>query len=508
MVSIVAHGIFGTSYMRQVVVDGGAGANGDINALNDIRRQISNEYDDGSPMIGWALQPSPSGMWLSRIERAFDLNYAPAYVEVSFLIPRGKRFDDAIAVLDMISNQMVLNYFKYIRQNVIQALPDWSFLTFLGNELENHLVADYGSIAAYKNTPQYTTAYFLGNIYEMLGKMWSEKFSCVGTVFCGDGLLTKNKEFVSTEDIVEETHEMEVPETDVLEEESSGDETDELTEEEPMVAEDDNNGQEDYKSHVEFLEPACVYGPPVVDNDPAHEPELINQKTMKWIRRIVIYLMSILIGFMVIIYTVSSRTRANDNKVESDNSYIAVDSNVIVIDRPILKPAESQSQKTDSYYKENYNKWKTLFAKKEYEEALKYLLISAEGDYWEALHDLSYHYFRGNVYKHDVDLAEQYARRGAILGYVNCQLWLGQILRETGRKAEALQWFEKSGKHQGWSAYLAGEMYEKGEGTEKDINKAIEWYTISAKTTNGYASNAREALRRLGQPVPKIGKQL
>ena len=89
------------------------------------------------------------------------------------------------------------------------------------------------------------------------------------------------------------------------------------------------------------------------------------------------------------------------------------------------------------------------------------LLNSAKGDYWEALDALAYQYFKGSVCKHDIKLAEQYARRGATLGYVGCQLWLGQILRETNRKEEALKWFEKSGMNQGWSAFLAGEMYEK-----------------------------------------------
>ena len=34
-----------------------------------------------------------------------------------------------------------------------------------------------------------------------------------------------------------------------------------------------------------------------------------------------------------------------------------------------------------------------------------------------------------------------------------------------------------------------------------DVNKAIEWYIKSAKTTNSYEF-ARKALERLGQPIP------
>lgn len=161
-----------------------------------------------------------------------------------------------------------------------------------------------------------------------------------------------------------------------------------------------------------------------------------------------------------------------------------------------------------SLYKKQYNEWKTLLNKKEYDEALKCLLKSAEGDYPEALSDLAYHYFRGCVYDHDIKLAEKFARRGALLGYESCQLWLGQILRETNQKEQALQWFVKSGKTQGWSAFLAGEMYEKGEGVTKNLKQAIYWYRISAKTTNAYSKNAQEALKRLCVNVYEKGEYM
>ena len=103
-----------------------------------------------------------------------------------------------------------------------------------------------------------------------------------------------------------------------------------------------------------------------------------------------------------------------------------------------------------------------------------------------------------------MQLAEHCFRIGAEKGVDRCQLWLGMVLRETNRKEEALMWFIKAGnQNQGWAAYLAGEMYEKGEGTTKNMEKAINWYTISAKTSNAYAKDARKALNRLGQPVPE-----
>ena len=165
-----------------------------------------------------------------------------------------------------------------------------------------------------------------------------------------------------------------------------------------------------------------------------------------------------------------------------------------------IKQQPVQTQKKDStvFYAGLYKEWEELFKKKEYDKAFSALKKAAEGDYPSALDDLAYQLFKGSVYTHDIELAEYYARRGADLGYVDCQLWLGQILRETNRKEEALQWFEKSGKRQGWSAYLAGEMYEKGEGTPMDTDKAIYWYRISSKNSfNRYKDKAKIALRRL-----------
>ena len=79
------------------------------------------------------------------------------------------------------------------------------------------------------------------------------------------------------------------------------------------------------------------------------------------------------------------------------------------------------------------------------------------------------------------------------------------MLRNKGLKEEALAWLLKSGeKGQGKTAFLVGQMYENGEGTQKDMSKAIEWYTKSAKNYNNGA-DARKALERLGQPVPEYG---
>lgn len=206
MVSIVTHGIFDTSYRQNIVVDNGGSANGDTKVFHDLRNYLSVRYGDGTPTTGWALSPSPSGMWLSRVERAFDANYAPAYLMVSFLIPRSQRLKDE-TVLSRISRTMILNHSRFISQNVIQNDCDWSFLVPLSQELEGYLLPAEGYVADYIGTPAEEVAYYQGNLSEMMREMWSGKFARYGTVFCGKGLLDSSKYYpVVEEGVLVETH--------------------------------------------------------------------------------------------------------------------------------------------------------------------------------------------------------------------------------------------------------------------------------------------------------------
>ena len=194
MISIVVHGIMGTAYRQDIVVNDGAQGNGDVNALRDLRRHISNQYGDGTPTTGWALSPAPSGMWLSRVERSFDTNYAPAYLMVSVLIPRGQRLKDE-TVLNKISRAMILNHSKYINQNVIQYESDWSFLNPLSQELEGCLVPVDGAVSNYADPTDGEVAYYDGDLSKMIREMWNGKFARFGTVFCGKGLLATDREY-------------------------------------------------------------------------------------------------------------------------------------------------------------------------------------------------------------------------------------------------------------------------------------------------------------------------
>ena len=150
MITIIAHGIMGTAYQQNIIVDDGVIVKGDLKVFHDIRHHLSMRCDDGTPATGWALSPAPSGIWLSRVERAFDVNYSPAYLMVSFLIPCGQRLKDD-TVLNKISRAMILNHSKFINQNVIQYECDWSFLNPLAEELEGCLVSDDGVVWNYTN---------------------------------------------------------------------------------------------------------------------------------------------------------------------------------------------------------------------------------------------------------------------------------------------------------------------------------------------------------------------
>lgn len=150
-------------------------------------------------------------------------------------------------------------------------------------------------------------------------------------------------------------------------------------------------------------------------------------------------------------------------------------------------------------YEYCYNSWKELLDQGQYDRAMVYLKKAAAGDHIEALNDLAYQYSEGSVYKHDIKLAERYARRGAELGNMNCQRRLGMILRATDKKQEALEWMVKSARQgQGSAAFMAAEMYENGEGTKANLERAIYWYKDAAKKTwYGDCDDAKEALQRL-----------
>lgn len=594
MISIVAHGILGTSYRRDVVVSDGLTAE-DMSVLYDMRRYLSKQYGEGVPATGWVLQPSPSGMWLSRIERSFDINYAPAFIAVSLLIPRSKRLQ-GMAALDMVSQCMVLNHSTYIKQNVIKFQPDWSFLKPLAEEVDSQLEPIDKPVAAYHEQMWANLAYFPGNMSMMIDEMWSDKFSCIGTIVLGNGILDQSKDIPSIDNIV-------APEAPIGTNKSTDthpyDELPVIEKTGRHIKPGDSNKHNKNKNRwvLVFILIAAIIVTVVeialnnhqevsyIETDlvevdtPTEDDEsvvIVGVEEVTEPDKIIIANSDTLFLYLTwenvyndgeLLYekyniATDLKKRADDvielaNSSEMDESHYRksysvakrkVGGNMVdtlihelrrkiepiptpavpkqdekpventakseIIDSNVKKREDKENvvvtkKQPESYYKEQYNEWKKLYDKKEYDAAFACLLKSAEGDYFEALSDLVYHYFKGDVYDHDIKLAEKYAKRGADLGYVDCQLWLGQICRETNRKEQALQWFEKSGKNQGWSAYLAGEMYENGEGTQRNRERAVYWYRISAKNYyNVYSKNAQEALDRLGENIYEDGEYM
>lgn len=196
MISIVAHGIMGTSYRQDVVVDSGSSTSANLQVLRDIRRQLSSQYGDEIPMTGWALVPAPDGRWLSRIERAFDANYAPAYVAVSFLIPHGRRLCSEASQL--IEYSLIANHDKYMQQSVVLYDADWSFLIDLGRKMET--MVEHAPSTTYRVTSSQNIAYWSGDIRSMIDHIWDERFDGYSIIYCGKRILASGKEFARIDD--------------------------------------------------------------------------------------------------------------------------------------------------------------------------------------------------------------------------------------------------------------------------------------------------------------------
>ena len=64
-------------------------------------------------------------------------------------------------------------------------------------------------------------------------------------------------------------------------------------------------------------------------------------------------------------------------------------------------------------------------------------------------------------------------------------------------KQEAVKWFRKAADLGGdaEAMWYLGQCYEKGEGVEKSIEKAVSWYKKGAGNGN---AKCKQALKRLG----------
>lgn len=198
MIAIVAHGIIGTTYQRDIVVKPSLVESDSLNVLHNISHQLSTQFGDDTPMTGWAMQPAPDGMWLSRIERAFSTNHNTAYVMISFLIPLGNTL--LTYALKYIESNLLANHSKYIQQNIILNKPDWSFLHLLGQKLER-LMGNSNYKPTFTVHKTLDAAYWPGDMPSMLNNLWDVRFQFFNIIFCGNRILSSEKQYVSIEDV-------------------------------------------------------------------------------------------------------------------------------------------------------------------------------------------------------------------------------------------------------------------------------------------------------------------
>lgn len=122
-----------------------------------------------------------------------------------------------------------------------------------------------------------------------------------------------------------------------------------------------------------------------------------------------------------------------------------------------------------------------LLINEKLEEALYWYKELAESGNIDAMHDT------GVVYdmlgKEEKEIIYWY-KKAAVLGNIKAQNDLHSVLKDAGRISESLYWLKKAAENNEFLAlYNLGNKYHNGDnelGINKDMNKAIEYYTKSA----------------------------
>lgn len=124
-----------------------------------------------------------------------------------------------------------------------------------------------------------------------------------------------------------------------------------------------------------------------------------------------------------------------------------------------------------------------------------YLSASKDGPI-DAQYRTALCYYFGKGVKQDFDIAEIWFRNLAEKGHLLSQHYLGNCLYYQGKYAECLEWWEKAGNRGiAESSYNVGLCYETGEGCEKDMEKAWQWYLKAAGQGH---QESKEIIRALG----------
>ena len=114
--------------------------------------------------------------------------------------------------------------------------------------------------------------------------------------------------------------------------------------------------------------------------------------------------------------------------------------------------------------------------------------------------------YTGTGTKKDIPAAIFYLEKSAKLGNVNAQYLLGKLWLETGtgNSMQAVDWIEKAANGGNASAqYALAKLYHDGIYVQKDMQKALKLFTLSAEQKNEYAAYQLSKLYLRNEKIPK-----
>lgn len=163
----------------------------------------------------------------------------------------------------------------------------------------------------------------------------------------------------------------------------------------------------------------------------------------------------------------------------------------------LIKDAEAGNAKAQSMLGEDYIHGN--FAAADYAMALKWCLRAASQGDSRASTNLGVLYMYGNGVEKDEGRAAEYLTAASDSGDFKAPRYLGIMYEDKQDYAAALKWYQLAAERGDITGqFLLGQMYEKGLGTQADIDTAVQWYRKSARRKDKIAQPAIDALKRLG----------
>ena len=158
---------------------------------------------------------------------------------------------------------------------------------------------------------------------------------------------------------------------------------------------------------------------------------------------------------------------------------------------------------------EIYQHAKEILSERESTEAEKAEQVQMLERLWEggfpaAAHQLGRCWRDGLGVLPDDEQAELWFRRGAEAGYDFSRYALGRLLETRKRTEEAVACYEKAvAQGNPAAAYRLGKLYLQGEQVPKDVTKALEYLTASAKEGSPFAQYTLGKLYLMGKDVER-----